>query len=74
MLFIDNPVGAGFSYTGQDAGYCKNTKSDVARNLYGLMTQFYMTSPDMEAVPLYITGRRQGQLSLSLSPPPHTLL
>ena len=27
MLFIDNPVGAGFSYTTSSEGYCNNSKS-----------------------------------------------
>ena len=32
MLFIDNPVGTGFSYT-NDGGYSSN-EDDVADNLY----------------------------------------
>ena len=37
MLFIDNPVGAGFSYpdekTGGPKGYCTNTKDCISTNL-----------------------------------------
>jgi len=60
MLFIDNPVGAGFSYTTQDAGYCKDSKKCVAQNLYALLQQFYTAFPDQQKVPLYITGESYG--------------
>ena len=33
MLFIDNPVGAGFSFTEQPDGYCTESKGCVASNL-----------------------------------------
>jgi len=33
MLYIDNPVGTGFSFTDQDAGYATN-EVDVGRDLY----------------------------------------
>ena len=56
MLFIDNPVGAGFSFTKSDAGYCRNTKGDVADNLYELLLQFYQIFPQEKDNPLYITG------------------
>jgi vitellogenic carboxypeptidase-like protein len=56
MLFIDNPVGAGFSFTDSDAGYCNDTKTCVSNNLYSLLQQFYGVFPDQMAAPLYITG------------------
>lgn len=56
MLFIDNPVGAGFSYTSSDDGYCTDTKVCVSENLYSLLQQFYITFPDQLDCPLYITG------------------
>lgn len=34
LLFFDNPVGAGFSYTGKGTGYAKN-EDDVSRDLVG---------------------------------------
>ena len=33
MIYIDNPVGTGFSFTDQDAGYATN-EVDVGRDLY----------------------------------------
>ena len=58
MIFIDNPVGAGFSYTDQADGYCTDTKTCVASNLYSLLTQFYMLHENMG--PLFITGESYG--------------
>ena len=56
MLFIDNPVGAGFSYTTSDDGYCNDSKNCVASNLYSLLQQFYGVFPDQLGVPLFVTG------------------
>jgi len=60
MLFIDNPVGAGFSNTVDESGYCTSTRTCVAENLYSLLQQFYTTFPDQRKVPLYITGESYG--------------
>lgn len=60
MLFIDNPVGAGFSHTTDKDGYCTDTKDCVARNLYSLLQQFYQTFPDQLESELYITGESYG--------------
>ncbi|EGD83190.1 hypothetical protein PTSG_03820 [Salpingoeca rosetta] len=56
LLFIDNPVGAGYSYTGTGKGYATNTREDVARDLYACLTEFYATFPDQAKVDLYLTG------------------
>ena len=47
MLFIDNPVGAGFSFTTAPSGYCNDTKVCVASNLFSLLEQFYGVFPDL---------------------------
>lgn len=60
MLFIDNPVGAGFSYTTSDDGYCDDSKQCVASNLYSLLQQFYAAFPDQLKVELFITGESYG--------------
>ena len=56
MIFIDNPVGAGYSYTESENGYCTNTKIEVSSQLYELMQQFYDVFPEQLHNPLYITG------------------
>nr|XP_018906950.1 PREDICTED: venom serine carboxypeptidase-like [Bemisia tabaci] len=55
LLFIDNPVGAGFSFTKQDAGY-PTLELDIATNLYSFIVQFYGMFPELKNNPLYITG------------------
>jgi len=60
MLFIDNPVGAGFSYTTSSEGYCNNSKTCVAENLYSLLQQFYGAFPEMRSQRLYVTGESYG--------------
>jgi len=54
MIFIDNPVGAGFSYTGTGQ-YCTN-ETCVANNLYSLLLTFYAVFPETAGNDLYITG------------------
>lgn len=47
VLYLDNPVGAGFSYTKDRNGYSK-TIDHAADNLYEAMTQFYKMFPEYE--------------------------
>lgn len=56
MIFIDNPVGAGYSYTETETGYCTNTKTEVSSQLFELMQQFYQVFPELLQNPLIITG------------------
>jgi len=60
MLFIDNPVGAGFSYTTDKDGYCHDTKNCAASNMYSLLQQFYTVFPEQLENQLYITGESYG--------------
>jgi len=55
MLYIDNPVGTGFSFTGDDAGYSTN-ESEVAVNLYSCLTQFFTLFPKHALNDFYVTG------------------
>jgi len=54
MLYIDNPVGTGFSFA-DDAGYAK-TEDDVAENLVNALEQFFRLFPDLKAGEFYVTG------------------
>ncbi|CAM9097609.1 unnamed protein product [Ectocarpus fasciculatus] len=56
MIFIDNPVGAGYSYTDTEDGYCTNTKVEASTQLYDLMQQFYQVFPELLRNDLYVTG------------------
>ena len=55
ILYIDQPVGTGFSFTKNDLGYATNQEM-VADGLYEAMRQFYTLFPDLLQSDLYITG------------------
>jgi vitellogenic carboxypeptidase-like protein len=55
VLYIDNPVGTGFSFTDNDMGYAK-TQDDVADNLYNALGQFFQLFPHLRGNFLYLTG------------------
>ncbi|XP_065176055.1 probable serine carboxypeptidase CPVL [Sycon ciliatum] len=55
LLFVDNPVGTGFSFTSNDAGYAKN-QDDVARDLYSALTQFFSIYTKFAKNDFYVTG------------------
>jgi len=55
MLYIDNPVGTGFSFTGDDTGYSTN-ETHVAINLYSALSQFFTLFPDLAQNDFYVTG------------------
>ncbi|XP_053120904.1 probable serine carboxypeptidase CPVL [Hemicordylus capensis] len=54
MLYIDNPVGTGFSFT-DDKGYAVN-QDDVGRDLYSALIQFFQLFPDYQKNDFYVTG------------------
>lgn len=55
IIYIDNPVGTGFSFVTDERGYAK-TESDVGNNLYEAVSQFFQLFPDLRSHPFYITG------------------
>lgn len=56
MLYIDNPVGTGYSFTvGQIPGYSTN-EVEVADNLYSCLEQFFTLLPKYQANDFYLTG------------------
>lgn len=55
VLYIDQPVGTGFSFTKNDMGYATN-QDMVANDLYEAIKQFYTMFPDLLKQDLYITG------------------
>jgi len=55
LLFIDNPVGTGYSFTSNDLGYARS-QEDVARDLYSALTQFFQIYTDYASNPFYVTG------------------
>lgn len=55
LLFIDNPVGTGFSFTDNNEGYARS-QEDVARDLYSALSQFFEIFTDFASNPFFVTG------------------
>ncbi|CAK1544218.1 unnamed protein product [Leptosia nina] len=55
LLFIDNPVGTGFSFTDDDRGYATN-QTTIGENLYTALQQFLTLFPELRKAPLTIAG------------------
>ncbi|GBP23881.1 Venom serine carboxypeptidase [Eumeta japonica] len=55
LIFIDNPVGTGFSFTSDSKGYCRD-QDCVAHDLYNSLTQFFQLFPQLKNNDFYIAG------------------
>jgi vitellogenic carboxypeptidase-like protein len=55
MLYIDNPVGTGFSFTNESGGYARD-ETEVGINLYSALTQFFTVYSDYADTDFYVTG------------------
>ncbi|KAJ9586807.1 hypothetical protein L9F63_019593, partial [Diploptera punctata] len=55
IIFIDNPVGTGFSFTENKTGYATE-QVQIGDELYTAMSQFLTLFPELREVPFYITG------------------
>jgi len=56
MLYIDNPVETGFSYSDQNAGF-RTTQSGYTADLHSAMVQFYQIFMTSSTSELYIGGQ-----------------
>ncbi|KAJ2943031.1 hypothetical protein O0L34_g15223 [Tuta absoluta] len=59
VVYIDNPVGVGFSFTNDSRGYCTN-QTQVGEHLYTTLSQFFAMFPELQANPLFISGQSYG--------------
>ncbi|EGG23817.1 peptidase S10 family protein [Cavenderia fasciculata] len=55
ILYVDSPVGTGFSYVEDPSGYSTN-EVEVASNLYSLLTQFFEKYPQYAGLPFFVFG------------------
>ncbi|XP_025207342.1 venom serine carboxypeptidase-like [Melanaphis sacchari] len=55
MLYVDNPVGTGYSFTRNDAGYSTD-QTAVAANLYAALVQFFELYPEHRDNEFYVAG------------------
>ncbi|KAJ6647663.1 putative serine carboxypeptidase CPVL [Pseudolycoriella hygida] len=59
VLYMDSPVGAGFSFTEDDRGYA-TSQNDVAKNVYEGLLQFFKLFPEYKARDFYVAGESYG--------------
>jgi vitellogenic carboxypeptidase-like protein len=59
LLFIDQPVETGYSFTKSEEGYVR-TEDEVARDLYAMLTQFFIVYHEYAPSPFYVTGESYG--------------
>ncbi|KAG5677282.1 hypothetical protein PVAND_007052 [Polypedilum vanderplanki] len=59
VLFVDNPVGTGFSYV-DDLKYLSTDNKQIAKDLIEVLRGFYELYPDFKTVPLHIFGESYG--------------
>jgi vitellogenic carboxypeptidase-like protein len=59
LLFIDQPVGTGYSFTKSEEGYVRN-EDEVARDLYAMLQQFFTVYYEYASSPFYVTGESYG--------------
>ena len=55
LLFIDQPVGTGYSQARDPTHFARNEKM-VAENFYKFLLKFMMKYPEFKGRPMYITG------------------
>jgi carboxypeptidase C (cathepsin A) len=58
LVFIDQPVGTGFSYA--DADVFERNEDEVAADVYQFTQGFYAKYPEIHKNPLFITGESYG--------------
>lgn len=67
MLYFDNPVGTGYSFTGSPDGMSK-TVGEISRSLIEALRQFFIMFPEMQSRDLYIAGESfGGKMAIALS-------
>ncbi|KAF5290217.1 hypothetical protein FQA39_LY14771 [Lamprigera yunnana] len=54
VLYIDNPVGTGYSFT--DIGGYSQNETAIGENLYEALLQFFQLFPELQRNPFYATG------------------
>ncbi|KAG7221979.1 hypothetical protein INR49_028262, partial [Caranx melampygus] len=59
VLFVDNPVGTGFSYTDRPDVYATDVAT-VASDMLVLLKHFFTEKPDFQIIPFYIFSESYG--------------
>ncbi|XP_059804125.1 retinoid-inducible serine carboxypeptidase isoform X2 [Hypanus sabinus] len=59
LLFVDNPVGAGYSYTTDSGAFAKDLDT-VVKDMMVLLQNFFQHKPEFQNVPFYIFSESYG--------------
>ncbi|XP_046426243.1 venom serine carboxypeptidase [Neodiprion fabricii] len=59
VLYIDNPVGTGYSFTKNDKGYATN-ETHVGRDVHTALVQFFTLFPELQENDFFVTGESYG--------------
>ena len=59
VLFLDQPVGTGYSHAGSSEAYASN-EEEVAQDLYFFLQSWLKEFPDLAEIPLVIAGESYG--------------
>jgi len=60
MLYIDSPVGVGFSFSDSGDEGLRVTREEYTADLYTALTQFYKMFPEFSQLDLYLGGQSYG--------------
>jgi len=55
LLFLDNPVGVGFSFTESESGFVSD-QQQIGSDLHAALMQFFQLFPSLRANDFYVTG------------------
>nr|CAI5834661.1 unnamed protein product [Callosobruchus analis] len=55
VIYIDSPVGTGFSFTEDDKGYARD-QTQVGNEFYEALQQFFMIFPELRKSDSFVTG------------------
>ncbi|EFN81843.1 Probable serine carboxypeptidase CPVL [Harpegnathos saltator] len=55
LIYIDNPVGTGFSFTENNKGYVTN-ETQVGRDILNALVQFFQLFPELQDNNFFVTG------------------
>lgn len=58
-MFVDNPVGAGYSYV-DDPAYLTTNNSMIANDLVTLVKTVFTANPDMQVMPFWVFAESYG--------------
>ena len=59
MIYLENPIGTGYSFTDDDAAFV-TTQTEVGRNLLIVLLQFFQLFPELRKNDFYVIGDSYG--------------